>query len=80
MDLQTISRCLITVAIFVQLLHVIYVNKQIHVPAFILYSIGSFIMSYSYYKADNFTMTSRVKFKIFNSTILLLIALLCWRN
>ena len=77
MELQHISRILITIAILGQLIHVIYVNKQIYVPTFIIYSIGSYIMSYSYYREDNFNITSRVKFKIFNSTILLLIGLIC---
>lgn len=77
MELQHISRVLITIAILAQLLHVIYVNKQIYVPTFIIYAIGSYIMSYSYYREDNFNITSRVQFKIVNSTLLLLIGLLC---
>jgi len=80
MELQHISRVLITIAILAQLIHVIYVNKQIYVPTFIMYAIGSYIMAYCYYKEDNLNMTSRVQFKIFNSTALLLIGLLCWKH
>jgi hypothetical protein len=80
MDLQVISRIMITVAIFSQLIHVIYVNKQIYVPTFIIYAIGSYIMAYCYYTEDNFKFTYRTLFKIFNSTVLLLIGLLCLKK
>lgn len=80
MQLQLISRIVISIAIFAQLIHVIYVNKQIYVPTFILYAMGSYIMTYCYYTEDNFKITHRILFKLFNSTVLLLIGLLCWKR
>jgi len=80
MQLQLISRIVITIAIFAQLIHVIYVNKQIYVPTFIIYAMGSYIMAYCYYREDNFKYTYRTLLKIFNSTVLLLIGLLCWKH
>jgi hypothetical protein len=80
MDLQVISRIMITVAIFSQLIHVIYVNKQIYVPTFILYAMSNYIMAYCYYEEDNFKITHRILLKLFNSTVLLFIGLLCWKR
>ena len=37
------------------------------------------LIAYQYYKDDKFIMTSRLKFKLFNSTILMLIGLLSMR-
>jgi hypothetical protein len=71
---------MITIAIFSQLIHVIYVNKEIYVPTFIIYAIGSYIMAYCYYTEDDCKFTHRTLFKIFNSTGLLLIGLLSWKR
>jgi hypothetical protein len=79
MRLDYLARIIITGALFSQLLHIIYVNKQIYAPAFIIYAIASYMMAYQYYKDDKFIMTSRLKFKLFNSTILMLIGLLSMR-
>lgn len=74
LDLATLSRILITIALLLQLLH-LRKNKTIYYPTFIIFSFASYIMSYEYYKADR-EYSSRVLFKIFNSTILLLIGIL----
>jgi hypothetical protein len=80
MHLLLISRFVITIAIFAQLIHVIYVNKQIYVPTFILYAMSNYIMAYCYYEEDNFKITHRILLKLFNSTVLLFIGLLCWKR
>ena len=74
LDLATFSRLLITLALLLQLLH-LRKNKQVYSPAFFIYSFASYMMAYEYYKMDK-KYTSRVNFKIFNSTVLLLIAIM----
>lgn len=76
MELQNIWRVLIAIALLAQILHIIYVNKQIYAPTFIIYAIGVYILGYGYYKEDNFQINSRVQFVIFNATALLIIGML----
>jgi hypothetical protein len=73
MDLEIISRLLITIGILSQLIHLLYVNKKLFAPSFFIYALGSYIMTYSYYISDRM-YSSRVLFKILNSTLLLLIS------
>lgn len=74
--LENISRWLITFSLLLQLYSMVN-NKNIKVNgyAFIMYALGAFIMTYSY-KAKDMYLSSRVKFKLFNSTILLFIGIL----
>jgi hypothetical protein len=74
LDLSTFSRLLITLALLLQLFH-LKKNTQIYSPSFFIYAVASYIMAYEYYKIDK-KYTSRVNFKIFNSTVLLLIAIM----
>lgn len=74
LELATISRLLITLAFLLQLFH-LRKNKQIYSPSFFIYSFASYMMAYEYYKMDK-KYTSRVNFKIFNSTVILLIAIM----
>jgi hypothetical protein len=80
MELSLISRFIITLALFSQLIHVITVNKQIYSNAFIVYAIGSYIMAYNYYLEDTKQITYRVMFKLFNSTVILLIGVLSMKK
>ena len=80
MQLGLIARFIVTVALLSQLFHLIMVNKQIYSNAFLLYALGSYIMAYNYYMEDMGQMTYRVMFKIFNSTVIALIAILSMRR
>jgi uncharacterized membrane protein len=77
MELQHIWRILIAIALLAQILHIIYVNKQIYPPTFIVYAIGVYILGYGYHIEDSYNFTSRVNFVLFNASALLLIGLLC---
>ena len=74
LNMDTLARLFITMAILSQLFH-LRKNKQIYSPAFFLYALGSYIMTYEYYKMDRM-YSNRVLFKLFNSTMLLLIAVM----
>jgi hypothetical protein len=54
-------------------------NKFICSTAFFMYAFASYLMAYNYYINDNKQLTERVSFKIFNSTLLLLIAIMSRR-
>jgi len=74
--LENISRWLITFSLLLQLYSMVN-NKNIKVNgyAFIIYALGAFIMTYAYNVNDMY-LSSRVKFKLFNSAILLFIGIL----
>ena len=74
LDLGTFVRIMITFALLLQLNH-LRTNKKIFPLTFILWSLASYIISYEYYKQDG-KYTSRIYFKIFNSTLILLIAIM----
>ncbi len=76
MQIDIIARIIVTLSLLSQLWHVIKVNKQIFPIAFICYSFGSYLMAYNYYLSDMNNLTNRVMFKLFNSTVILLIGLL----
>ena len=73
-SIETISRILITIAILLQL-YGLRTSKRINSTSFFMWAIGSYMMTYDYYLKDNKQYTQRVSFKIFNSTMLLLIAI-----
>jgi len=50
-------------------------NIKINGYAFIIYAIGAFIMTYAY-KFKDMYLSDRVKFKLFNSIVLLTIGIL----
>ena len=72
-DLATISRVFITIAILMQL-YTLTSSKKISSNAFFIYAIASYMMAYDYYIKDK-KYTKRVIAKILNSTLLLLIAI-----
>jgi hypothetical protein len=74
--LENISRWLITFSLLLQLYSMVN-NKNIKVNgyAFIIYAFGAFIMTYAY-KFNDMYLSSRVKFKLFNSIVLLFIGIL----
>jgi len=72
MDMATVARVMITSALLMQLMHLMQKNKTIYSPAFLVYSLGSYLMTYNYYTADG-EFSSRVLFKLVNSTVLFLI-------
>lgn len=80
MQLAIIARIIITLALFSQLVHLITVNKQIYSNAFLFYAVGSYIMAYNYYMEDMNQLSTRVMFKIFNSTVILLIGILSMKK
>lgn len=73
LNLETFSRILISIALVLQLFN-LKKNKFIYSPSFLILSLGSYMMAYKYYKI-NTKYTSRVIFKLFNATILLLISI-----
>ena len=79
-QLSLISRIIVTLALFIQLVHLVKVNKQIYSNAFLLYSAGSYLMAYNYYMEDMRKFSTRVLFKIFNSTVILLIGILSMKK
>jgi len=80
LQLGLIARILVTLALLGQLIHLAKVNKQIYSNAFLLYALGSYIMAYNYYLEDMKQFSTRVMFKIFNSTVILLIGLLSMKK
>lgn len=72
MDIANVSRVMITAALLMQLMHLMHKNKTIYSPAVIVYFIGTFIITYDYYTIDR-GFSSRVLFRMFNGTLLLLI-------
>ena len=72
MDMANLSRVMVTTALIMQFMHLIQKNKTIYSPAFLIYSLGAYIMTYEYYIMDH-EFSSRVLFKLVNSTILFLI-------
>ena len=74
MELSTISRILITIALLMQLFQ-LRTSNRINSNAFFIYSFGAYMMAYDYYQEDK-KYSKRVLFKIFNSTVLLLIAII----
>ena len=72
MDIATVSRVMIMAALLMQLMHLMQKNKTIYSPAFLVYSLGAYLMTYDYYTIDG-AFSSRVLFKLFNSTVLFLI-------
>ena len=72
--IETISRILITIAILLQLF-MLRTSKRLCSNAFFIWAIASYMMTYDYYMKDNKQLSQRVSFKIFNSTMLLLIAI-----
>lgn len=75
MDISTLARIIISAALLIQLMHLVQKNKNIYSPAFLMYSLGAYMMSYEYYMIDG-GFSSRVLFKLLNSTVLLLISAL----
>ena len=76
-DIATVSRILITLAIFLQVGTMIYYKSKVINPiSFFLYAIGSLLMCYSYYQQDGKKLTQRTYFKLVNSIGLLAIAVL----
>ncbi len=73
MEFSTISRTLITIAILMQLFK-LRTSKNVSSNAFFIYSFASYTMVYDYYQKDR-QFTERVLFKMFNSTMLLLVAI-----
>jgi hypothetical protein len=73
MEFSTISRTLITIAILMQLFK-LRTSKNVSSNAFFIYSFASYMMVYDYYQKDR-QFTERVLFKMFNSTMLLLVAI-----
>jgi len=73
-SLETISRILVTVAILLQL-YTLRTSKRVCSTSFFIWSIASYMMAYDYYTKDNKQFSQRVSFKLFNSTMLLLIAI-----
>ena len=71
LDLGTFVRVMITFALLLQLNH-LRTSKRVYPLTFMLWALASYIMSYEYYKQDG-KYTSRVYFKIFNATLILLI-------
>lgn len=80
MQISLIARIIVTLALFSQLIHLIIVNKQICSNSFLLYAVGSYLMAYNYYMEDMKKITTRVMFKIFNSTVILLIGILSMKK
>ena len=74
LSMDTLARLFITLALLSQLFH-LRKSKQIYSPAFFLYAIGAYMMTYEYYKMDG-RYSNRVMIKIFNSTLILIIALM----
>ena len=74
LNLDTFARLLISFSLLLQILN-LRKTKLIYSPSFFMYSFASYIMAYEYYKTDK-KYSSRVNFKIFNSTLILLIAIL----
>ena len=72
MDMATVARVMVTAALLMQLMHLMQKNKTIYSPAFLVYSLGAYLMTYNYYTVDG-EFSSRVLFKLFNSTVLFLI-------
>jgi len=75
MNLGNLSRILITIAILMQVYH-FKRNKNISSNAFFIYAFASYMMTYNYYMEDNKQYSDRAIIKIFNSTMLLLIAII----
>ena len=73
MYLETISRILVTLAILLQLF-MLRTSKRVCSTSFFMWSGASYMMAYDYYTKDNKQFSQRVSFKLFNSTMLLLIA------
>ena len=73
MELSGICRILITIAILMQLFK-LRTSKNISSNAFFIYSFASYMMAYDYYQKDR-QFSERVLFKMFNSTMLLLVAI-----
>jgi hypothetical protein len=73
--IETISRILITIAILMQLF-MLRTSKRLCSTSFFIWSIASYMMTYDYYTKDNKQFSQRVSFKLLNSTMLLLIAIL----
>ena len=74
--ISTISRILIAIAFIFQIVTMVSQKTRLINPyAFFLYAIAAYMMSYVYYKEDN-KMTQRTYFKIFNSTLIVVIAIL----
>lgn len=78
MNIATLSRVLISGALLLQL-YMLTKNKYICSTAFFIWAFASYLMAYDYYKKDNKKFSQRVSFKIFNSTLLVLIAILAMR-
>lgn len=74
LDLALLARILISAALLLQLASLRH-SKRVNPAAFLLYALASYLMASQYYQADGQRLTSRVLFKIVNSTLLLLIAL-----
>jgi len=72
MDIATVARVIVSAALLMQLMHLMQKNKTIYSPAFLVYSLGAYLMTYNYYTVDG-EFSSRVLFKLFNSTFLFLI-------
>lgn len=64
---------MISAALLMQLMHLMQKNKTIYSPAFLVYSLGSYLMAYNYYTIDG-EFSSRVLFKLVNSTFLFFIS------
>ena len=65
---------MVTIAILMQL-YQLRSSKRVSSFAFFIYAIAAYMMAYDYFMKDNKQFTQRVSFKIFNSTMLLLIAI-----
>jgi len=75
MNMTNVAKSLITIAILMQL-YQLRTNKNISSNAFFIYALGSYMMAYNYYMEYNKQYTDRVLFRVFNSTMLLSIAIL----
>ena len=74
--LENLARGLITFSLLLQLFSMVNKkNIKINGYAFVTYALSSFLMAYAY-KTKDMYFTNRVLFKIFNSTVLLLIGIL----
>ena len=75
MNMTNVAKSLITIAILMQL-YQLRTNKNISSNAFFIYAFASYMMTYNYYMEDNKQYSERAIIKIFNSTMLLLIAII----
>ena len=74
-SIETLSRILISIALLMQLF-TLRSSNRINSNAFFVWALGSYMRTYDYYMKDNKKITQRVSIKLFNSSLVLLIAIL----